>query len=164
MFPRFVARRGRGSLWVLVLVGCCGCGPRGYDRYVPAEETARQALEASLKAWQAGQPPGRIDGPGVTVRVVDGHRRAGQKLAGYAVLGETAGDGPRCFAVRLRFEGPREEQKARFVVLGIDPLWVYRYEDYQAMAHWECRMDDEAHDKEAPPRKGGAAQASSPSR
>src|SRR4051812_13463238 len=110
MFPLFVLRYGRGPVGVLVLVGGWGCGRRGYDRYVPAEETARQALEASLKAWQAGQPPGRIDGPGVTVRVVDGHRRAGQKLAGYAVLGETAGDGPRCFAVRLRFANPREEQ------------------------------------------------------
>jgi hypothetical protein len=150
MLSGFVARRGRALVWLLVLVGGWGCGTRGYERYVPAEETARQALEASLRAWQAGQPPGRVDGPGVTVRVVDGHRRAGQKLAGYAILGETAGDGPRCLLVRLRFEDPQEEQKARFVVLGIDPLWVYRYEDYQALAHWECRMEDETREKEAP--------------
>jgi hypothetical protein len=134
---------------LLILLGCWGCGSRGYERYVPTEETARLALEASLRAWQAGRPPGRVDGPGVRVQVVDGHRRAGQKLAGYAVLGETAGDGPRCLAVRLRFENPPEEQKARFVVLGIDPLWVYRYEDYQAMAHWECRMDHETPEPES---------------
>jgi hypothetical protein len=157
MFSGFNARLRRALPWLLALVGCWGCGPRGYERYVPAEEAARQALEASLQAWQAGQPPGRVDGPGVTVRVVDRHRRAGQRLTGYTVLGETAGDGPRCLAVRLRFEDPPEEQKARFVVLGIDPLWVYRYEDYQALAHWECRMDDEAHEKEASP-------AGSPSR
>ena len=29
----------------------------------------------------------------------------------------------------------------RFVVFGIDPLWVFRQEDYEMFAHWEHLMD-----------------------
>ena len=41
------------------------------------------------------------------------------------------------FVVKLRLEQPREEQTARFIVLGQDPLWVFREEDYEMAAHWD---------------------------
>ncbi len=124
----------------LLLAGGAGCAERRAERYVPPPDTAREALEVALKAWQGGSPPGKVERPGAGVFFVDNCRPEGQRLRGYAVLGEAPGEGPRCFAVKLRLEGQDEEQLARFVVFGIDPLWVYRYEDFEMMIHWECGL------------------------
>jgi hypothetical protein len=134
---RFALRAARAPWWALLLVGCGGCSDKTGDHLVPPAETARQALEAGLKAWQNGGRPERLEG-GPAVEVVDTLRRPGQKLKKFTVLGEVPGDGPRCFAVRLHLEAPAEEQRVRFVLVGIDPVWVFRYEDYEMLAHWEC--------------------------
>jgi hypothetical protein len=129
------------GLMLAGLSGCAGYGGDGsYARFIPTEEIARQALEQALAAWQNGGVVGRVND--IPVEVVDTQRRRGQRLDRFAVLGETAGDGPRCFAVRLHLDGPREERAARFVVYGQSPLWVLRYEDYEMLAHWECRRLD----------------------
>jgi hypothetical protein len=135
---RVTVRRSARAAWALVLLGAAGCGPRGDERYVPAEPVARQALEAALRAWQDGRPPGQFDSAAAPVMVVDSGRRPGQRLRGHDILGEVHGDGPRCFAVRLLLDNPPEERKARYVVFGISPLWVFRQEDYETMAHWGC--------------------------
>src|SRR5262245_58664950 len=95
-----VHRPARALAWLALAACCAGCGSRGHERYVPSPEQARQALDASLDAWKNGDPPGRIDSLNPPVEVVDSHRRPGQKLRAYTVLGETAGTGPRVFAVR----------------------------------------------------------------
>ena len=41
------------------------------------------------------------------------------------------------FVVKLSLDKPREEQTVRFIVLGQDPLWVFREEDYEMTAHWD---------------------------
>jgi hypothetical protein len=135
----------------LLAVWAAGCGgSKNFDHYIPPPEQARRALEAALTAWQKGEPPGRIASTSPTVHVVDSHRKRGQRLQGYEILGEVPGNAPRCFAVRLSLEDPREEQKARFVVLGIEPLWVMRHEDLDMMAHWEHPMG-EGKGEQAPP-------------
>jgi hypothetical protein len=129
---------------VLVLLGA-GCGRRGSDettRYVPAVETAREALTAALTGWNAGGPPTKLAGSSVAVQFVDRQRQNGRKLRSFAVLGEAPGEGPRCFAVRLLLEGPDEEKRVRYVVLGVDPVWVFRHEDYELMTHWDCPMEE----------------------
>lgn len=131
------------SMCLWLAAGCAavaaGCGSRlSNARYSPPTESARGALEAALRSWQEGQPPGKLEGVSPTVMLVDNCRRPGQTLRGFTILGETPGEGPRCFAVRLRLENPAEEQRVRFVVFGIDPLWVFRYEDYEMMIHWDC--------------------------
>jgi hypothetical protein len=125
----------------VVAAGCGGTPPT--DRYVPPPDAARSALELALRSWQKGRPPGEVEGA-VSPRVilVDNGRRPGQTLSRFTILGETAGEGPRCFAVRLRLEEPEEEQRLRFVVFGVDPLWVYRYEDYEMMIHWQCGPEE----------------------
>jgi hypothetical protein len=129
-------------LWpAVVALSAAACQDRGPSRYVPTEETARQALEVALDAWRDGRPkPWQT--PAATVQFVDTHRRPGQRLRRYVILGETPGDSSRCFAVRLTLEGPAEELRVRYVVFGIDPLWVYRHEDYDMMAHWDCETPD----------------------
>src|SRR5690348_13239843 len=110
-------RRGRAFRWWL-FVGCAaltaGCGgDKDTGRYVPPAEAARQALEASLRAWRDGRPPGEVGTAAPAVILVDNCRRPGQTLEGYTILGEAPGDGPRCFAVRLRLENPTEELRVR---------------------------------------------------
>lgn len=124
---------------VLLAACCAGCDKsKGYERYIPAPGAALQALESALKAWQDGHGPGQISGH-PRIQVVDSLRRPGQNLQRFEVIGEVPGEGgPRCFAVRLFLVNPAEEQKVRFYVLGIDPLWVYRQEEYDMIAHWEC--------------------------
>lgn len=130
----------------LIALGClalaAGCG-KGRDRYVPPEEVARAAVEKALATWRDGLPAGRVETGPPAVEFVDTHRKTGQRLKDFAVLGPAPGDAARCYAVRLTLESPREEQKARFVVIGQDPLWVVRYEDFEMMSHWDHPMGDD---------------------
>jgi hypothetical protein len=123
------------ALGPAALAGCSS--GRDPARYVPADNSARSALKDCLDSWRAGEAPGEITDRSPRVHLVDTHHRPGQRLVDYAVLGPAAGERGRCYSVRLVFERPREEVKARFVVLGIDPLWVLRYEDYEMLAHWD---------------------------
>jgi hypothetical protein len=141
---RPTSRRTAGLLgWGLLLLCGAGCARRGYERYVPPPAAAQEALEAALGAWQDGRAPGLLESHAPPLMVVDSGRRPGQRLRGYEVLGEVPGDGPRSFAVRLLLDNPPREQKARFVVFGISPLWVFRHEDYEMMAHWDCNAATE---------------------
>jgi hypothetical protein len=142
------ARAAALGLLVAGAAGCAGYGAdQGFARFIPSAETARQALELTLAAWAKGESPGPVNE--VPIEVVDTQRR-GQRLERFTILGETSGNGPRCFAARLQLDGPREERTARFVVLGQSPLWVMRYEDYEMLAHWECRrLDNNAKDQQA---------------
>jgi hypothetical protein len=139
----------RAALGGLVLglaafaAGCANSGAgTGYERYIPPEETARGALDAVLSAWKGGQRFGRVATGAVPVEVVDAQWMAGERLQDFAILGEVPGNGPRCFAVRLQLESRREPLRTRFVVFGLDPLWVYRHDDFDMMAHMEHPSDD----------------------
>lgn len=113
------------------------------ERFVPAEAIAREAVTAALDSWSTGKPPAKIDGGGRSIQVADTHRREGQTLAGYEILGEAPADGGRRFAVRLRLENPESVEKTHYVVLGVDPVWVFRQEDYDMLAHWDHPMPAE---------------------
>jgi hypothetical protein len=142
------------ALALAAVVAACGvgCGPRGADpaRYVPSAEAAREALTEALAAWQAERPPAKLGGT-AAVQLVDRQRQNGRKLRNFTVLGEVPGEGPRCFAVHLVLEGPDEEKRARFVIVGADPVWVFRHEDYQMMLHWDCPMEDSKDARDARP-------------
>lgn len=150
------ARQAFAALALAACVATGGCG-RGNPaaRFVPAEGAARGAIVAGLDAWKAGTPAGEVPGTKPLVHVVDSYRDPGEKLVGYEILGEVPGDAPRCFAVDLRFEPPRTE-KVRYVVVGIDPLWVFRMEDYQLLSQWDHHMKDEQ------PAAAGPAEAVKP--
>ncbi len=118
----------------LALACAAGCGTRGRDYFVPAEAKAREALEAALSAWKDGQPYRTITTATPPVEVVDNKWRDGHKLAGYEVLKEESGDdGKRWFSVKLKMQKPAGEVVVRYVVVGKDPLWVCREEDYKKM-------------------------------
>lgn len=118
----------------LVLALSSGCGwDRSYGRYKPTEATSRQALEAALDAWQGGKAPDQVGGE-PAVQVVDSAWRNGQKISRYEIVGEEAGDGLTFFSVRLTPKGRGAEKVVRYVVVGRDPLWVYREDDYKTKA------------------------------
>jgi hypothetical protein len=114
----------------------CGGARRAQERYIPAEDAARRALDTALTAWRDGRPPGLVQDASPAIQLADSQHRPGQKLADFTVLGPTTGDADRCYAVRLTFDNPHEEVRARFVVFGEDPVWVMRYEDYEMVLHW----------------------------
>lgn len=125
----------------LLAAAAAGCPSKGYDRFIPSTPSALQALETGLNAWREGQHPGPIEGSEPKIDFVDSRWIAGRRLQDFEILGEIPGDGPRCFTVRLSLGNPIQEQKVRYYVFGVEPLWIFRQEDYDMMNHWEC-MDD----------------------
>jgi hypothetical protein len=121
---------GLGAGMSLALLGCGGTGT---GKFVPATATARSTLETALNAWQKGGKPGRVaEGPPV-VQVLDVKWSNGHKLARYEILEQLPGDGPPWFSVKLTMQSPPGEQVVKYVVIGKDPLWVYREEDYKKL-------------------------------
>jgi hypothetical protein len=117
-----------------LLLALAGCGGRGTNKLVPASATARSALETALDTWQKGGKQGRVaEGPPV-VQALDVKWAAGQKLAKYEILEELPSDGPPWFSVKLTMQSPPGEQVVKYVVIGKDPLWVYREEDYKKLS------------------------------
>jgi hypothetical protein len=121
---------------VIAAVGCSGSADP--NRFYPPDDRARRALDAALTAWQQGAPPGPVAGAAdPRVEFIDSHNGPGRRLKAYTVLGLAPGDGPKVFTVQLSLDGPAAEVRARYYVIGIDPVWVIRQEDYDMLNHWE---------------------------
>jgi hypothetical protein len=139
----------------LVSAGFSACARQEEaQRYAPPPELARAAVEAVLVDWQAGRPPAQIDRLPVTVQVVDQQRNKGQVLEEFEILGEAPGNAPRCFAVRLKLRSPEAEATVRYVVVGINPLWVFRQEDFDMLSHWDHAMPGDGK-SDVPPENSG---------
>jgi hypothetical protein len=124
---------------VVFAVGCSDSAD--VKRYYPAEDKARAALEAALIAWQSGQPSGAVPGAAnPSVQFVDSHHAPGRRLKSFEILGLAPGDGPRVFTVKLTLDGPTAEVKTRYVVFGLDPMWVMQHDDYDMLNHWDHPM------------------------
>lgn len=117
--------------WI-AFFGCARQGMKTED-FTPPSDKARKALEAALNHWQSGKQPGTVPGTTPTVEVVDSKWKGGQKLKNYEILGEEPGTEPRFFKVRLT-PGQGPPQEVRYVVFGIEPLHVYREEDYKSLS------------------------------
>ncbi|HQU47215.1 MAG: hypothetical protein B7Z73_14755 [Planctomycetia bacterium 21-64-5] len=146
------------ALAALLLPGVAACGrPSGYERYVPSAERAHEALDQVLAAWKSGETVESLTlkSAPITVRVADSTRRPGQRLVAYDLLGEVSGEGPRTFVVRLKLDDPSDEQEVRYYLVGIDPLWVFRQEDYDAVAHWDACAGAEEGSRETERRRDG---------
>ncbi len=120
-----------------------GCGPDlDVSKYIPPDDVALRAMTATLDSWSRGEKVGEIasDLP-VKVHVVDNHRRAAQRLRTYEILGKVPGDGAVTYAVKLQFTDPDQTETVRFYLLGKDPLWVTRQEDFDLLMHWDHKME-----------------------
>jgi hypothetical protein len=109
-----------------------GCTARKASDFIPKEAQSRQTLTTALTAWKNGEKWEKIPAGRSSIEVLDNKWRAGQQLADFQILeAEPAGQGPQWFTVKLIMKKPVGELKVRYVVVGIDPLWVYREEDYK---------------------------------
>jgi hypothetical protein len=123
------------TLWAVLAAAGCSGGGRVED-FTPSADKARKALEAALAHWQGGGKPGSVPGTAApVVEVTDSKWAAGQKLKSFEVVGDEppAGAGPRFFKVKLT-PASGSPVEAKYAVLGIDPLLVYRDEDYQKLS------------------------------
>lgn len=131
---------------IVLLHGCTG-GDKTAE-FTPSTSDAEAAITDAMNAWKAGIPPGPVPDTSPLVHLEDSYRKPDEQLKEFEILGEVPGDLRRCYAVNLVFDPPREE-KARFVVVGIDPLWVFRMEDYQLIMHWDHYAPEPVPDNEA---------------
>jgi hypothetical protein len=118
------------------IAGGCGGRQAGYEQYVPPAGVARSAVASVLRAWVDGRPPTQAAATHPEVYVVDKQRRPGQRLTRYEILGDFAGEKARGVTVRMTMENPDEEGVVRYLVAGIDPVWVFRQEDFELISHW----------------------------
>lgn len=116
-------------LLFLVAGGCRRLSPADY---VPDASVAKKALAAALNAWKAGQPMGPIEGKPVAVQALDSVWQSGRKLSAWVLLQESAASTGQQFRVRLEF-ADGSSQECQYVVVGRDPIWVFRQEDYDKL-------------------------------
>lgn len=116
-----------GSVLLLFAVSGCGNGTAA----TASEEAARAALEGALKVWRDGGKPGELPGTKPQVLVHDTPWSQGERLKSFEILREEAGTASeKRFAVRLTLAKPERTEEVQYHVLGVDPLMVFRDQDY----------------------------------
>jgi hypothetical protein len=124
--------RPRAAWGAMVLVfGLLGCARPGVERYIPSDDAARRALETVLTNLQRGQSPDEGTTAPV-IHLVDSRWKPGEQLAKYEITKEESVEGHTMFSVLLVLKGGKREKLVRYVVVGRDPLYVYREEDFHS--------------------------------
>ena len=139
MNPRCVGRLSLAALALSAAVVVSGCG--GTSRaYAPGTSEARQALELSLATWQQGGKLDALASRKPPVHPIDFQWQSGSVLESFQVVADEkpeADDPAQRFAVSLKLAKSKVETSARYVVVGRDPIWVYRQEDYARFLNME---------------------------
>lgn len=107
-----------------------GCG-NPEKKYYPAADSAREALDVALEKWKSGTTHGTIKDSHVAIDVYDMRWQSGKKLESYEILREEKSEGPRIFTVKMKLNDDKEENEVQYVIVGIDPLNVFRAQDYK---------------------------------
>lgn len=121
----------RVLLCVCVLLA--GCGSRSPEEYMPQGEGAKQAVQAALEAWKSAKPFSPVPDSKPPINVFDARWRDGKKLETFEVGDPVAGAAPPRVPVKMKLVGGVEET-VHYVVVGIDPLNVFRDADYERAA------------------------------
>ncbi len=112
-------------LWMTI--GCSGAPEK---KYLPASGTARGALDAALKKWKSGEAHAPVTGFSVPIDVFDARWQKGKKLESYEILSEEESDGPKTFIVKMKLDEDKEEKEVKYLIVGKNPLLVFREQDY----------------------------------
>lgn len=115
---------------LLVVIAVTGCSSDPTTDYIPDSTDARTALETALTAWQSGAAHGPITTSSPTLNVFDARWQAGQKLEKFEILEELPGKDRPEFQVRMQLAG-KPEETLTYLVIGIDPLQIFRDADYK---------------------------------
>jgi hypothetical protein len=125
--------------------GCTGSGDRSDSpAYLPGWPEARAAVATALADWRDTAPPHPPSRSFDGVQFVDKQRNPADRLSAFSILGETEVENARQFTVRLQLEGEADPRLVRYNVLGREPAWVFRLEDYEMISHWEHPMNEPA--------------------
>ncbi len=129
---------------LLLWIGSSGCAKPQADplRFIPTPTLAMTALRVVLTERVTGtvQTDLRTDLP--ELLVIDTHERPDAKLTSFKILGERPTDTGRMFVVELQWSNSTGPERVRFVLVGIDPLLVFREEDLAMISHWDHVMPD----------------------
>jgi hypothetical protein len=107
-----------------------GCGKSESD-YIPSSHTAREALEAALKAWKEGSAADSIRLNEKPVSLVDSRWTSGKKLESYEIAEVPDSNPFPSFKVKMKLATDAAASETSYLVIGIDPLLIYRAEDYE---------------------------------
>jgi hypothetical protein len=118
------------GLFSLMLVAPIGCGDGGEAKYIPSETTAREALEVALTAWKEGKSHGTITSWNTPIDAYDARWRDGKKLEAFEVVREEMLEEKKAFVVKMKLVDEKE-QEVTYLVIGNNPLMVFRREDYE---------------------------------
>jgi hypothetical protein len=133
------------ACWAALVASTLGCDWRGGEAatpgFLPSWAEARHALESSLSTWRDTPSPLPVSFDIPAVQFVDQRRGPNQRLLSFQILGQTEIENARQFTVRLNLEGEDSPQLVKYNVLGRQPVWVFRLENYEMTSHWEHRMD-----------------------
>jgi hypothetical protein len=139
--------------------GCTSTNDKTTPAFLPEWGVAKQALASALTAWRDAPSPLPASFDTQSVQFVDKQRHPQARLLAFEILGQSDVENARQFTVRLNLEGEESPQLVKYNVLGRDPVWVFRLEDYEMISHWEHKMDEPAPgsiakpDSEAPSAK-----------
>jgi hypothetical protein len=112
------------------VIGAAGCG-KPEARYIPDADVARPALEAALNAWKNGEPNDSIKLEEKPVSLIDSRWRSGKKIEDFQVTEEVTSNPLRAYKVKIKFAKESAESETTYLVVGIDPLLIYRSEDFE---------------------------------
>ena len=113
---------------LITTVAFAGCGDGSAP--LPSTVASRQALQASLDAWKAGKAASSLSAEKPSIEVVDFEWKAGKVLTEYALGEDSPGQGTQTFSATLTLKGELATKSVRYMVLGLDPIRIYRDEDF----------------------------------
>ena len=116
-------------LQTAMVTSLVGCGSSEKD-FLPSATAARTALDSSLNAWKSGAPIATITTGLVPIDTYDARWRDGQKLESFEVVSEQSVDERPTFSVKIKLADDKEVIDDTFVVVGNNPLMVFRQQDY----------------------------------
>lgn len=126
------ARHMGRVLLLSTAVWAAGCGSEAkLQRFKPEAEAARKALEAALTEWKSGRnQPGRIENFQPPLQVVDTVWGSGKKLTSFEIGEPDDFEVAKKFKARLTIEGAAGPEEVTYLIVGKDPLWIFREQDY----------------------------------
>lgn len=117
------------TVMAIALTGCGGSST--VESYFPPSTTSRAAIEKVLGDWCGKPQPESAPIPATSIEFIDFEKRAGRKLISFEIQEEQQGTNPPRFLVKLQFPDLPTDVGAVYLVVGKDPLYVYRDTDYE---------------------------------
>lgn len=119
----------------IAMAALAGCGSGAAP--LPTVKDARQALTDGLTAWKAARPSSSLAEVTPKIDFVDFEWKAGKVLSDFTIGSDAADQGTQIFSVSLTVAGEPKAKDVKYMVLGLDPVHIYRDEDYTRAMNME---------------------------